>query len=177
LPCFAMLHGEYRSKSWKRLSKTEQVVLRGLPTMHISPRCSCRWPAVGLIVLTALTAAGCGGRKLYPVQGEVVFQDGSPLTGGMVIFEPVDKEVKTGARGEIQADGHFRLGTEQDGDGALEGRYKVLVRPARAGKIDERNPPPAAVHPRYQGIDTTPLEFTVTRDKDKNHFTIEVDKP
>jgi hypothetical protein len=145
--------------------------------MPIVPRDLRGRPGLGLILFFLLTVIGCGGRKLYPVEGKVVFKDGSPLMGGMVIFEPVDKEIKMGARGEIQFDGHFQLGTEQERDGALEGRYKVLVKPARPKKVDERNPPPPALHSRYQALDTTPLEFTVTKDKSKNCFTIEVEKP
>jgi hypothetical protein len=130
-----------------------------------------RWP---LVVLLLIGVAGCGGRRLYPVQGKVVFQDGTPLTGGLVVFEAVDPAAKVCASGPIRDDGTFRLGTDKEGDGAVAGRHRVLVVPPVPPKLQERNPP-TPIHPRFQHFDTSKLEFTVV--PGPNEFTIVVEKP
>src|SRR5262245_11755733 len=81
-----------------------------------------------LAAFLLLSFASCGGPRLYPVAGRVVWEDGSAareLSGGLVAFESV--EARMGARGEIDADGAFRVSTSRSGDGALEGRHRVLV--------------------------------------------------
>src|SRR5262249_21390902 len=87
--------------------------------------------------------------------------------------EPVSQSIS--ARGEIQPDGSFRLGTHGDNDGALEGEYKVLVVPPPLPEEGKQRRSP--VHPKYQNLESTPLKFTVTRDRDKNKFNIEVEYP
>jgi hypothetical protein len=135
------------------------------------------WP---FLVLAGVL--GCGsGPKLYPVQGKVVYPDGSPMKGGAVIFEPVDSSVKVSARGYIDnEDGSFTLTTVKEGDGAPAGAFRVMVR----GKTipHGRGADPEAiktwepqVHPRFQDIKTSGLEFTV--EPKKNEFVITVEKP
>src|SRR5262245_26220115 len=87
----------------------------------------CGWRLTVVLVLVA--AAGCGGSRLYPVEGKVVFPDDTPLTAGTVEFGPVDKDALLAPRGEIQADGTFRMSTFKEGDGAPGGEYRVLVTP------------------------------------------------
>src|SRR5438128_12598251 len=93
--------------------------------------CSCRYILLAALALTLL--GGCGARK-YPVIGKVVFKDGTPLPGGMVVFSPLDPASHVGARGYVQADGTFELSSDRPGDGSLAGRYQVLVRPPSQGK-------------------------------------------
>src|SRR5213592_1553362 len=97
-----------------------------MPHVKDSAR-SGRWALGGLWLLTV--CVGCGGQPKYPVEGKVVFKDGTPLPGGMVVFSPVDPAGRSGARGYIQADGTFQLSMDQTNDGTLEGRYRVLVVP------------------------------------------------
>jgi hypothetical protein len=125
----------------------------------------------GILVLAL--AAGCGGDGLYPAGGKVAFKDGTPLQGGLVVFEPTNPAVKVGARGDIQPDGTFRLGTRKEGDGALEGHYRVTVAVPHRFEGGGFKP---VIHPRYEHLDSSKLEFTVTRDKDKNQFAIVVEK-
>jgi hypothetical protein len=109
------------------------------------------------------------------VKGRVVFKgDGTPLPGGMVVFEPVDANNKVSVRGQIQSDGTFRLGTYKDDDGAPEGKYRASVVPPVQYLLER--PPPPLFHPRFQDAKTSGLEFTVTRGGN-NDFTIEVTKP
>ena len=129
------------------------------------------WHGGALVAVALIGASGCGGEALFAVSGRVTYKDGRPVTAGLVIFEPVSQ--KLSARGEIQADGSFQLGTHRDNDGALEGDYKVLVAPPPLP--EEGKPRRSAVHPRYRNLESTPLRVTVTRDRDKNKFNIEVE--
>src|SRR5262249_22238436 len=124
-----------------------------------------------LVSLVLLGVSGCGGETLFPVSGKVTYKDGKPVTAGLVIFEPVGQRIS--ARGEIQPDGSFQLGTYRDKDGAMEGEYKVLIAPPPLPEEGKRRRSP--VHPKYQNLETTPLKFTVTRHRDKNKFNIEVE--
>jgi hypothetical protein len=128
--------------------------------------------------LTALVLAllgGCGARK-YPVVGKVVFKDGTPLPGGLVVFSPLDPGNHVGARGYIKPDGTFELSSEKAGDGSLEGRYQVLVRPPSQGRGEDdprRNIP--LIDPRFTRFETSGLEFEVR--PGRNELTIEVERP
>src|SRR5262245_14295477 len=129
------------------------------------------WHARALVSLVLFGASGCGSQTLFPVSGNVTYKDGKPVTAGLVIFEPVSQKIS--ARGEIQANGSFQLGTYSDNDGAMEGEYKVLIAPPPLPEEGPRRRSP--VHPKYQNLESTPLKFTVTRDRDKNKFHIEVE--
>jgi hypothetical protein len=125
------------------------------------------WPILLLL-------AGCQSSRTQPVTGRVVFKDGTPLTGGWVMLESVDRAKTQGARAEIQKDGTFQLGTYGSSDGAIEGTHRVLILPP---------PPPvgaspakaAVIHPRFRSFSTSNLECTVG--KAQNHFVFEVEKP
>jgi len=140
-------------------------------TVSASARVLRLWHAGALVWLLLFGASGCGSETFFPVSGKVTYKDGKPVTAGLVIFEPVSQ--KTSARGEIQADGSFQLGTYKDNDGAMEGEYKVLVAPPPLPEEAKRRRSP--IHPKYQNLESTPLKFTVTRDRDKNKFNIEVE--
>jgi hypothetical protein len=128
-------------------------------------------------VLILAGAAGCGRGKVYPAGGKVVFPDGTPLVGGYVNTEPAGGDAKVSARGQIQPDGTFRLGTFADDDGAVEGEHRVLIVPPEDTVVDERKPRKPTVHDRYRRFETSGLTITVTRDKRKNDFTLTVHKP
>src|SRR5262249_33439162 len=97
-----------------------------------------------------LCAAGCGEAPPRPVQvrGQVIYQV-RPLGGGAAPFAPADHGPT--APGQIQPDGQFALSTFRPGDGALPGRYSVMVIAVgdTAGHLpDEPNPPAALLIPR-----------------------------
>src|SRR5262245_9998826 len=117
------------------------------------------------IALAPLAAAGCG-RRMCPVEGKVAYKDGTPLTGGMVIFEPFEADLKTSSRGHVQKDGSFRLGTEGEADGAPEGKYRVLVVPL----YGVPGAPAVKIDPKYERPETSPLEYTVVRGKNEPKF-------
>jgi hypothetical protein len=128
-----------------------------------------------------LCLAGCSsGPKTYPVEGTVVFKDGTPFPGGLVEFEPVtaDPKLRVNARGAVQPDGTFRLTTFKEGDGAVEGQHRaVVLPPAPPNLVEDRTkpPPPLILDRRFMSYDTSGLQFTVTQGL--NRFTIEVEKP
>jgi hypothetical protein len=89
-----------------------------------------RFPAAWFLLLVF----GCTRSGLAPVRG-VVKLDGMPLAGASVLFLAQDDGGRD-ARGGTDAEGVFRLSTFQPNDGALPGKYKVVVQlpaPTRTG--------------------------------------------
>jgi hypothetical protein len=132
----------------------------------------CR--VAGLALVLAL-AAGCGSTNTYPVRGKVVFKDGTPLTGGLILLRPVEEKLQVSVRGDIQQDGSFVLGTYKEDDGAFPGKYQVAITPPPRPKRREKPIGKAIVDPRFESYETSGLEVEVKRGK--NDFKIEVDKP
>ena len=86
-----------------------------------------RGAGLAVVLLSLLLAGGCGP-GMHPVEGKVVWQDGSPATelaGGNVIFDQPEKRIS--ARGFIETDGTFRLSTNRPNDGAVAGEHKVSI--------------------------------------------------
>src|SRR5262245_8182002 len=108
---------------------------------------------------------GCsGGPAIYPVEGTVVFADGSPareLKGYTVEFERAERGAGklVSAVGTVGPDGTFRLTTLKDGDGAYVGRHRVVVSPpATSGD----GPAPSRIIPdRYGTFDASGLAAEV----------------
>ncbi|MCI0455817.1 MAG: hypothetical protein L0Z62_02395 [Gemmataceae bacterium] len=132
---------------------------------------STRWRLAALLSL--VVAAGCGRSGLYRVEGKVVFPDGTPLTGGTVVFGPVDKDALLSPRGELRPDGTFQMSTHKEGDGAPEGKYRVLVAPLEAEDVE--GPPPPSFDRRFSSFDKSGLEYTVQPGKN-DFFTITIEK-
>ena len=142
-----------------------------------------RCGGVGLtwIAAAALLFAGCSdsGLTTYRAGGKVVFSDGTPLPGGTVEFKSVDHEPSVGARGTIESDGTFRLGTMSEDDGAVEGKHLAVVMPPML-KVDRdeiRGPVPEPIDPKFQQFLESGLEFVVSSDESKNDFVITVHPP
>jgi hypothetical protein len=121
---------------------------------------------VNQLTTKAITACcGCsrGPAPTYPTKGRVVFADKSPLAGGNIEFAPQSGQIRTSARGVIGDDGTFVLTTFREGDGAIEGKHRVLIIPARRrGEL----PGKAArtLDGKYQDFATSGLEATVSAD-------------
>ena len=75
-----------------------------------------------LCLVTVLT--GCSDK--VQVRGKVMLTDGTPLARGEVIFE---RDVFS-ARGDIQPDGSYVMGSLQANDGLPKGEYVVYIRGA-----------------------------------------------
>jgi hypothetical protein len=82
--------------------------------------------------LALLVLGGCGGNQT--VRGKLVYADTeepvTELAGFDVTFS--SETLGVSARGTIEQDGTFRLGTEKENDGAPPGQYVVtLTQPIR----------------------------------------------
>lgn len=96
----------------------------------------CRLVRWVVAVALAAVLAGCFSRSrpaTYPVSGTVTWK-GRPVEGARVVFVPQDPGGQAAA-GITDAQGRYRLTTFVEGDGALEGEYRVKVT-----KYDIRNP-------------------------------------
>jgi hypothetical protein len=61
-----------------------------------------------------------------PVFGKVTLANGSPLTGGRVVFKPKNKGQQE-AVAEVDKDGSYKLSSYSKDDGAAPGEYTVVV--------------------------------------------------
>jgi hypothetical protein len=100
------------------------------------------------VLMFLLGSVGCGGPgpyagALYPVKGQVLLADGTPLKGGSVQFIP--KLGGLPAYGTIGPDGTFSLKSLKSREGAAPGEYKVRIEPsaelrAKKGRAAKRLP-------------------------------------
>ena len=116
------------------------------------------WPGRGFLLALGLAAAGCGGPNLAPVPGRVVYDDGSPVTGGEVSLHPADDPTVPSPVGYVKPDGSFALFTDRPGDGVRPGRYKVAVAPP-TDDYGPKNPRP--IDPKFAHPDRSGFEFEV----------------
>jgi hypothetical protein len=142
-------------------------------SMYASPMCRKLW----VLAVVLVGSLGCGGQTLYQVKGAVAYKDESDvavLANGLVLFDPVDTEVKVSARGEIQPDGSFRMSTFREGDGVIPGKYRVMLAPpAFRGKRNEVRP--ELLDPSVQDFETSGLTITVT--EPVTDYVLSVQKP
>lgn len=114
--------------------------------------------------LAILMSVGCNGGRLrtYPVRGEVVFADGSPVKVGTIETKSVQHSVQ--ARGSISTDGTFELTTYTNGDGAVAGDHRcVIVQFIPTEEIPNYRPSiMGVVHRKHSSYSTSELGFTVS---------------
>lgn len=138
-----------------------------------------------LIASLIFLTAGCGGAglKTYSVEGRVVYDDGSPVQGGIVSFETdqgnaADGEPATiNATGTVEPDGSFRLITNRQFEGAVVGVHRIAVSEAPSTGSDfdamQKSSRKQPVIPRkYASFDTSGLTATV--EPKANSITITV---
>ena len=99
-----------------------------------------------------------------------------------MVLKPLGGESALNARGFIQPDGTFRLGTFELEDGAIEGDHLALITPPGfVGNPDDLLakglPLPVTVDVKYQAFETSGFKCTVTRDPSKNQFTFVMERP
>ena len=122
------------------------------------------------LLALAFILGGCNS-GLHTVRGKVAFEDGTPLDGGMVVFEMTEGGKTHQADGPIQPDGTFEMRTSQPGDGVHPGKYRVLVRPKARPTPEQKRLPPL-IHPKYEQFETSGIEFVV--EPKTNAFEIKV---
>lgn len=125
--------------------------------------------AVWLLAWLVFAVPGCARReRVYEAGGVVRFQDGSPaadLESGAVVF--ITPDLRESARGDIEADGSFRLATLDLRKGALAREYIVVVMPPE----DARRLVP---HPRHTRPETSGIRVAV-RPGEQNRFEISIE--
>lgn len=110
-------------------------------------------------------ATGCNGGRLktYPVVGQAVFEDGTPVKMGTVETKSVQHGVQ--ATGAIAKDGTFTLTTYESEDGAVAGDHKcVIVQFLPTENIPNYRPSTlGVVHRRHSSYATSDLNFTIQK--------------
>lgn len=116
-----------------------------------------------LLAAGLLTLVGCGPRlpqpaETYPVQGVVLLPDGRPARGALVLFHP-DGPAGSEASAELNSDGTFALKTFGEREGAVPGRYRVVLNPNRAFACSaaEKSEGLSNIPNRYWAEETTDL--------------------
>lgn len=120
------------------------------------------------IVGVAVFASGCNqSENLYPVSGTVVFEDGSPVMFGDIEFQASQEPIN--ARGKIQRDGSFKLGTRSSSDGAVVGEHKVVIVQTVTNhfNLEVVHDHGHVVDPMYSDYQTTDLTVEVKPEKNE----------
>ena len=131
-----------------------------------------------VLCLTLLASiAGCG--KNQKMGGTVTYSDdGSPVTTGTVCFT-TDSFY---ARGKLDDQGRYQLGTESVGNGIPKGNYKVSI--ANSQKVTGSKSVPGGssmpileetIAPKFRAAGTT--DITCTVDGSTRQFDFKVDRP
>ncbi|MDR1493905.1 MAG: hypothetical protein LBT05_14480 [Planctomycetaceae bacterium] len=123
-----------------------------------------------LLVFPLLFLAGCGNGKMQ-LGGTVTFDDGTPLTVGAVIFSTDTYS----AKGNIDSNGKYVMGSISTNDGLPAGKYKVYIEGATEeipGKNGESSR--SLIDVKYSNYNTTPLSCEVP--DAGNTFDIQVPK-
>lgn len=97
--------------------------------------------------LIAMLAAGCTGEDIaaapkidtIPTKGKVSVA-GKPVTEGILTLEPLlDGGSTTQAMGPVQPDGSFSVASAGGHDGAMPGKYRVLLQSEATKQRKKRN--------------------------------------
>ena len=131
-------------------------------------RCVSTW----FLAVTILTLAGCSTHSTQPVNGKVVYSDGSPATdlvGHIISFDC--PEHNAGASGVVKADGTFKVGTYTDDDGAMPGVHRVAISPPEP-PVDAPVPL-RLIDKKYGDMATSGLEVEIVSGTNEVTLTVE----
>ena len=94
--------------------------------------------AKGFFLLLLCPFVGCGSDQLpvYPVDGSVRFEDGLKVMFGDIEF--YNAEHRLNARGKINRNGTFEVGTFTENDGAVAGKHKVIILQVTGNYLTEK---------------------------------------
>jgi hypothetical protein len=127
----------------------------------------------GLLALV-VALPGCGSGRAT-VTGTVRYDDGSPVEAGSVVGEATVDGKLVAVQGTIRKDGSFGWGGDREGDGALPGKYKVIVVPVSLSEYQLAQGQTTAVDSKYTRYDTSGLSFEVK--EGRNEFNVTVARP
>ena len=113
-----------------------------------------------LVIVMAGLLAGCNSNS--KVSGHVTFEDGSPLKKGTVIFDSGTRQ----AKGDLDANGFYQLGSLSEKDGLPAGQYRVYITGAmEGGKLGPRGGvmelPQQLIDTQYTSPDSSGLNCEV----------------
>jgi len=131
---------------------------------------SFKW-LMPVALLVGLSLIGCGGESGpagFPVTGIVEIEGGGTATQGEVVFT----SPKFSATGPIGADGKFKMGTTQAGDGVPPGNYQVTVMGTSTGDYTSRV---RVIDEKYESQEKSGLKFTV--ESKPNEYKLKLTKP
>jgi hypothetical protein len=149
------------------------VLALSLPDFLTAGKVMQRFPIFSALLLVVLV--GCGGGQGHPVEGKVMYEDGSPLTAGAIVFHPDDAKGIT-ARGGIDETGAFKLNSDNGKTGAFPGSYKVTITANKPNPKDEYGEPIQLLPKKYANPSTSGLTATVPSESpDAYHFKVPKD--
>jgi len=137
--------------------------------------------------LSAVLISGCGDGlpNRTPVEGTVVYEDGSPVANAAVMFHPQGDLESKNAMGTTDDEGKFIMFTYRDArdpDGAPIGSHKVTVsgvneaavQPNQEGEIDDSVSGELSwfVDSKFALVETTPLTVDVTKGMEPITFQV-----
>ena len=132
---------------------------------------------IGSFGIVALIPLACGrtGPEMASVSGKVTYK-GQPITQGTISFQPVDPDGRI-ATGTIGPDGSYSLQTEEPGDGALLGQYRVGIAARGEEQVLDYIPakpvkPKSQIPLQYENPETSGLTATVK--SGRNNFPFDL---
>ena len=112
-------------------------------------------------LMITLVLVGCGDPR---VTGTVKYQDGTPLTVGMVVLQ----NEKSQGIGELRQDGSFELYQFKKGDGLKPGVYRGYI--TQAIVVNDNHRSFYLIPERYSDIDAACIDY----DSDKNKGKLDI---
>lgn len=141
---------------------------------------SARHHAIAAICLAValMCSVGCNSDRLptHPVEGSVQFEDGTNLMFGDIEFFSASQRVN--ARGKIQRDGTFTVGTYAQNDGAVEGKHRIIILQVTGDYLTEKyadqikHEHGELIHSAYFDYRTSELECTITPGTNRVELTV-----
>jgi len=135
-----------------------------------------------LLALMCFLFVGCGESQhaTHKVEGRIEFKEGgAPKFGSIEFFHP---EKKINARGKIQSDGTFTVGTYKDGDGAIEGDHQITVNQivtshlAANAKVEIQHDHGKTASPKYRDYRTSDLKCVIKKGTNQVVLKISAEK-
>lgn len=142
---------------------------------HLSSRFAS-FPTIAVVLASLfwVSCSGCSNQlATYPVLGQLTFEDGSvPKFGEIEFYHP---EHRLNARGKVNRDGSFTVGTFQEGDGAVAGKHQVVIlqhvmTPLVAQAVTEseiNHDHGRLIHQQYNDYRTSQLECTIVEGENR----------
>ncbi|QEG35213.1 hypothetical protein [Bythopirellula goksoeyrii] len=132
--------------------------------------------------LSLLLLSGCGDSRpsTFPVVGTVEFADGTPVRFGVIEFIP--EKSGPSARGKIDQQGRFVLGTFTNDDGAVAGRHGVvIVQHFSSGAVppgdhtheSSHTEESSVVDIRFSQLGLSPLSATIEEENNEVNLRVE----